>query len=799
MDKKLFMIGNAHLDPVWLWRWQDGYAAVRATFRSVLDRMDEYPDFVFTSAAVCYYEWIEHSDPAMFAQIRRRVKEGRWQIAGGWWIQPDCNIPSGESFARQALIGQGYLKEKFGITARTGYNVDSFGHTGSLPKILNLSGMNRYVYMRPGIHERAYPAWTFRWQSPEGDEVLAYRIPFEYCTWPEGLAAHVERCAGEIADANGLMCFYGVGNHGGGPTQRNIDSIHELNGKDGVSMELSSPDAFFDHLTGELPVVGGDLLHHASGCYSAHSGVKRWNRQAENKLLTAEKWSTVAHLLYNGRDRRKELTDAWKKVLFNQFHDILAGTSIIEAYDDARQDYGYAMSVADDVCNEALQILGGRIDVPFVEGAQPYVVFNHAGFDAQWPVQAEMADCGDGYVLIDPEGNRVPWQRLCASAAANGRAKLCFVASVPSMGWARYMLCPDGEGAPASKKREDSSPVLENAFVRAAFDATSGELQSLVIQATGEDLLRAPSQTQIFADDSDTWSHSKLHFAGKPEPIGSADVRVIADGEVLRTIRVTQRRGMSRILRDYTLYRDLPGLYVRVCVDWRETQKVLKFAYPLQLHYMHVRAQAPYGFADREVDGEEYPMQQWVDVSGCSAGADTLPSGLAILNDGKYSYDVHDRTLCFTVLRSPYYANHEPMAVAEGSDEYPVVDQGMQEFNMILLPHVGGQRMADLDEAAMLLNAPPALQPEYAHKGELKASGSLIHLDGSVMLDAVKLAEDGSEDVIVHMHETARSETQAVLKCMDREETLRFTPGQIRALRLGREGMTEVDLLEQTR
>ena len=169
MEKHLFMIGNAHLDPVWLWRWQDGYEAARATFRSVLDRMNEYPDFVFTSAAMCCYEWVERSDPAMFEEIRERVREGRWKMVGGWWIQPDCNIPSGESFARQALAGQRYLMEKFGVTARTGYNVDSFGHSGSLPKILRLSGMDRYVYMRPGIHEptstapgrtRSKPTWT---------------------------------------------------------------------------------------------------------------------------------------------------------------------------------------------------------------------------------------------------------------------------------------------------------------------------------------------------------------------------------------------------------------------------------------------------------------------------------------------------------------------------------------------------------------------------------------------------------------------------------------------------------------
>ena len=801
MDKRLYMIGNAHLDPVWLWRWQDGYEAARATFRSVLDRMNEYPDFIFTSAAMCCYEWIERCDPEMFEEIRARVREGRWRMVGGWWIQADCNIPSGEGFARQALMGQRYLQDKFGVTARTGYNVDSFGHSGSLPKILRMCGMDRYVYMRPGIHERAYPAWTFRWQSPEGDEVTAFRIPYEYCTWPDGIAAHIDRCASEISDDNGVMCFYGVGNHGGGPTRQNIDSIHALDGQNGIRLKLSDPDEFFDQVTGELPIVNGDLLHHASGCYAAHSGIKRWNRQAENALLTAEKWSTAAHVMLGGRDRRAELRDAWKKLLFNQFHDILAGTAIIEAYEDARQDLGYALSVADDVSNEALQTIARHVDVPFVDGAQPYLVFHPHAFEAQYPVQIEMADRKGEFALLDSEGKPVPWQKTTASAAANGRAKLCFVARVPAMGWARYILAPVvGEPAVPAPAPADPTPVLENDAVRVCFDPESGEMTSLVLKSTGDELMREPSQTLIFADDSDTWSHAKLRFAGTPEPVETVSVRVTADGDVLRTIRVTQRKGMSRIIRDYTLYRTLPQVFVRVRIDWRETQKCMKFAYPLKLNYMHVRAQAPFGYADREMDGEEYPMHGWVDVSGCASGMETRPSGLAILNDGKYAYDTHARTLYFTALRSPYYANHEPRTVGPDSDEYPVVDQGLQEFHMVLVPHVGGQVMDELDRMAALLNAPMTILPEYAHPGSLPARGSLAAVEGPVMLDAMKLAEDGTEDVVLHLHETARrqADVRLDLPLMKTGTDLHFAPGQIRALRISPDGqrVTDIDLIE---
>ena len=180
MKKNVYLIGNAHLDPVWLWQWQEGFAEIKATFRSALDRMKEFDDFIFTSACGSYYMWIEQIDPAMFEEIRTRVREGRWCLVGGWFLQPDCNIPCGESFARHALITQRYFLEKFGKTATVGYNVDSFGHNGSLPMILRQSRMNAYVFMRPQPFERKFPQNLFLWQSRNGDRVMTYHIPYLY-------------------------------------------------------------------------------------------------------------------------------------------------------------------------------------------------------------------------------------------------------------------------------------------------------------------------------------------------------------------------------------------------------------------------------------------------------------------------------------------------------------------------------------------------------------------------------------------------------------------------------------------
>ncbi len=807
MSKTLHMIGNAHIDAVWLWRWQDGFSEIRATFRSALDRMNEYPGFIFTSAAASYYAWVEQNDPEMFEEIRQRVAEGRWAIVGGWWIQPDCNIPSGESFARQALYGQRYFMEKFGVKARTGYNVDSFGHSGLLPKILRMSGMDRYVFMRPGCHEMAMPARLFTWQSPEGEPVTAFRIPYDYCSWGEEISAHIGRYASEQQDERGVMCFYGVGNHGGGPTRANLDSIQALDGKDGVKLVLTSPDAYFDQAaekSGELPAVTGDLLHHASGCYSAHSGIKRMNRLAENRLLTAEKWSALANVLLGKHYPAEDYTRAWKKVLFNQFHDILAGTSLIEAYDDSAQDYGFALSIADEHINDTQQAMMRQIDIPFVEGTRPFVAFNPQGFDAKWPIALECAGIPENMALVDDAGQDIPYQIATASSAARGRVALTFVADVPALGYRTYRLVPREGYAHPRPMPTKLDLVLENEWVRAEFSPETGGMKSLLWKPSGVEMLSAESSAQVIHDDSDTWSHDVLRFHDVIGEMNLRRIERVQDGPSHATIRVTLAWENSLLVQDFTLYRDLPRIFVRTTVNWQGALQVLKLRYRMPHNYLHVTAQGPFGYVDRPANGEEFPMQQWVDMTGAPPGKMQTVSGLAILNDGKYAYDVHDHAMHLTVLRSPYYANHVPFVVEEGMS-FPVVDQGWQTFTYVLAPHDGRAQDTTIDQESMLLNAPPELLPESFHQGPWPGTQSLARVQGDhVVLDALKLAEDGSGDLIAHLHETARKHGDAALTipALSQRIPLAFTPGEIQALRIPRTPggkVQPVDLIEEER
>ena len=380
---KTFLIGNAHLDPVWLWRWQEGCGEVLQTFRSALDRLKEYDDFVFTCSSAAYYRWVEEIDPAMFEEIRARVKEGRWVPVNGWWVQPDCNMPSGESFARQALVSQLYYYEKFGRICKTGYNVDSFGHNRNLPQLLRKGGMHAYVMMRPEPHENPNVPGTFLWESADGSKVLTYRIPTAYCVrTPDAIDEALDLLDKTAKEENhGMMLFYGVGNHGGGPTRADIEHLLTVMKREGYSeLQFGSPDDFFKDLGDslvDLPVWKDELQHHASGCYSATSLVKSLNRRAENTLYAAEAFSAVAAKSAGMADQTEKFREAWRDVCFNQFHDILCGCSVMEAYEDVKDSFGHALTEAARAYNEALLRIARGVDT-WIEGvSEPYAETRH--------------------------------------------------------------------------------------------------------------------------------------------------------------------------------------------------------------------------------------------------------------------------------------------------------------------------------------------------------------------------------------------------------------------------------------
>jgi alpha-mannosidase len=814
------MIGNAHLDPVWLWPWQEGYQEARATFRSALDRMDEYPDFVFTCDQIVLLSWVEEQDPELFARIQQRVAEGRWVNAGGWWVEPDCNMPMGESFARQGLYGQRYLLQKFGRLAEVGMNVDPFGHNAMLPQILRGQRLDSYMFLRPGKHESDLETVLFWWQAPDGSRVLGYRIPFEYCSPPGDVSWQTEKSIQQLDRGMGeAMVFYGVGNHGGGPTKANIDSIHRFDRMGSFGrMKMSSPREYFDEMLArgpafldKLDVRTDDLQHHAPGCYSAHSGIKAWQRRAQFAVLNAERWAAVSALDGGIAYPREDLERAWKQILFNQFHDVLPGSAIEPAYDDARDQLGEAVAISKRIITRAHNRIAAAIDIPLEPASQPVVVFNPHPWAVSTDVELQYGVQPTGVHVVD--GAEVPTvsQRVQSVATTDdkGRGAVAFRAELPPFGYRLYRLRPGPAPVPpAAGALTATETLLENDHLRAEIDPRTGWLRSLVDKATGIDLVAGTdgsTHTVICDDPTDTWGHRVISYAWEGVPMTVDRIVLRESGPLRARLRIERSWGRSTMVEELVLGHDARTLKADVTIDWREQAHLLKLRFPVALTDPSATYEIPYGELQRPVDGAEEPAQSFVDLS--SEGA-----GLTVIATNKHGWDVSPAgagtgdtpSIGITAVRSPVYSWHDPRLL-EADGIYTFQDQGVQRFRYELVPHAGDHRAAQPARRAIELGSPVRAQLEAFHDGPLGPQGSFADDGGAgVLITAIKGSEDpsdetGGADLIVRAVETRGEQVDAVLQLplLGRTIEAAFGPYQLRTFRVPRTGdVVEVDLLE---
>lgn len=755
---KLHLIGNAHLDPIWLWRWQEGFSEILATFRSALDRMKEFPDFKFTSACAVYYQWIEKVDPDMFQEIQERVKEGRWNIVGGWFLQPDCNIPSGESFARHGLISQRYFQEKFGMTAKVGYNVDSFGHNASLPQILKKSGMEGYVFMRPMPEEQGRDETVFLWQSADGTELPAYRIPYFYnidTTRMEVFGWIREKADQQDTD---MMAFYGVGNHGGGPT---IALLHAMSEKEMGEKEYSTPDEYFKGIDqSRLPVIADELQHHARGCYTACTSIKMGNRKCENNLYEAEVLCSMANELVGTKYPKKKLDKAWKNVLMNQFHDTLGGCAIKKAYEDAAYLHGEVMSITEQEMNLAMQTIAQKINtlhgetLPYYKIGRPahwmlwesetigtpIVVFNPHTWTVRMPIEAATI----ATKVTDDRDVEVPFQLVRGHYVdgPDNRMQTIFTAEVEPMGYKVYRIFTEQKSQEVfEKKLVATEHCLENDLIRVEFSSKTGDVSHIYnkkkqcVVSTGECRVILLDETA-----ADTWAHNKEYLGEMEGQFGSPEFSVIENGDVRAVLRITTYYNQSVLIRDYILESDSDVVKVKVKVDFREKHKTLKFAFPAGAK--ETVAKIPFGTITRPNGLGEEPCGSWI-----------ATGNLGIANDGKYGYDTTKDEIRLTILRSAVYADHYGLR-----DEFcEYMDMGVHECAYSLFLY---ENNAKAERKAEELNVGLRALVTSFHDGPLPERDSCFSCDAEhIVVTAVKRAEDDNEKVIRFYEADGENET----------------------------------------
>ena len=806
------MIGNAHIDPAWLWRWTEGYQEARATLASADALLAENDGYVFTFDQVALLEWIERSDPALFERVATWIRAGRLEVVGGWWVEPDCNLPTGEAYARQGLLAQRFLLARFGITATVGCNVDPFGHNVMLPQILTRQGMDSYCFLRPAPHESTLPATAFWWESPDGSRVLAYRIPHEYTSPGDGVAYHVEKAVNQLsADVGDAMVFYGVGNHGGGPTRANLRDIETLDERRSFGrMRLSTTRAYFDHIRAtrdDLPVWGDELQLHAPGCYSANSRIKALNQQAENALLAAERYAVLARHLAGTAYPAQDLTHAWKQLLSTQFHDILPGTAVEAVFADTENQLGEVLAIADRASNLSVQTIARDIDVPPVGDAVSVLVFNPHAWVLRDSVEVETVIAGEQAHVATETGQVVISQPVQTAATIHTegphrtRHRLRFPVSVPPMGHRLYRITPGLPTGAATPAVQVSQRVLSNEHVRIEIDPATGWLGSLVDLGSGLDLLATAigAHTVVSEDTSDTWGHRVRSYVEPGSPFEPVAIAVVERGPYRVAVRVRSRFNASTLTETFSLTADDAAVRVDVDLDWHERLRLFKLRVPTVIEEPTATFEVPYGHLVRPADSIERPGQSWVDLSGRIGGR---PAGLAVITTAKYAYDVTGADIGITAARSPVYAWHHPRQL-DPRATYTYQDQGRQQFTYLLLPHQGDWRAAGLGRRTAQLLMPPAVMAEHGHAGRLPPQLANIELDSDrVQVTAVKAAEDDDAGIVLRAVETAGvpGPVRIALPLLDTEVEIAFSPYEIKTLLLspGAAGSpVDVDLIER--
>jgi alpha-mannosidase len=745
--------GHSHIDMAWLWPWTETVDVVRRTFGTVLDLMEQYPDLTFAQSSAQAYAWMEEKYPDLFAAVARRVKQGRWEPVGGMWVEPDLNLPDGESLARQLLYGQRYFAQKFGRPARIGWNPDSFGYSWQLPQLYRLAGIDAFVTQKLQMNDVSpFPHRLFWWEAPDGSRVLTYL--------PRDAAIDGPEIADEIAKherdtkAPDVLHLFGVGDHGGGPTRAMIDAAHALAADSAVfpRLVLGSASAFFDGLRRDegarrlaLPTWRDELyLQTHRGAYTTDGAIKLANRRAESLLAETERFAALA-ATRGAPYPSGELAEAWRRLLFNQFHDILAGTGVEAVHRDALRDHADLRRAVEPLLGAALDDLAARLDTrgtgvpvavanalawPRSEGVEVSVP---AG-DEPWPAAS----------VTGPDGAPVPSEVL-AREPERHRVRVRFLArAVPSLGLAIFHVsaapapspAPDGEGA-----------ALENERLRVVIDAKTGCLTSLRDKRSGRELVppdRCANELQAFRDEPAQWDAWNLDagYERTPIPMPAPDeVKVVERGAVRSTVRITRRFRASTIVQEIGLDSGSARVDVATDVDWRERHVLLKAAFPTTVNSDRATFEIPFGTISRstrrrtpEEKAEfEVPALRWADLSDAR-------HGLLLLSDSKSGFDVKDEVLRLTLLRGPVWPN-------------PHVDEGRARFTYALVPHGDGWREAEAVHRGYELCEPLRAVVATPHAGTSARLGLVDVRPSNVVLAALKRAED-DDGLVLRLYET---------------------------------------------
>ena len=759
--KKIFLVCNAHLDPVWLWNWQEGATAAIATFRTAADFCEQYEGFVFCHNEALLYEWVKEYDPELFGRIQTLVAAGKWCIIGGWFLQPDCNLPSGESILRQIIVGQKYFEKYFGVRPRVAVNFDAFGHGRGLVQILKQCGYTGYLFMRPEKERMDLPARNFRWTGFDGSQILAHRLDRSYRSMMGKALEDINQwCSAEQEEEISLFTW-GIGNHGGGPSHIDLQQLnHWMETHCVFSPSHSTPEAFFQALEAEkteYPTFAGDLRPVFVGCYTSQAKLKRLHRQLESQLCATEK--LLAGVAAQGLVKYPgvELSEAQRDLLFCEFHDILPGTSIQEGEHASIATLNHGLDILGKLqMKGVMALLSGQEkarpeETPvFIYNPHPYPITGVFSFELM-PADQNWDQRVRNTVVVSQNGEAVVSQeeKTVVNMNLDWRKRVSIHTTLKPSSLNRFDCA--FKLLPVENNEEiifpQSDIVFDNGDMQVTINKVTGLVDRYVVQ--GIDYLKENAfQLTVFEDNPDPW-HMGSHSYGKTlggfrlaedkpvrrysdgAPITASALRIVEDGPVRMIVEAEFVWHRSRVTQSYILPRKGTAFEVTQHVLWNEEDMMLKLEVPTTIHGSYL-GQGMFGSGQLPQDGMEAVSQKWCGMFGSE-------NALTIINDGTYGSHCDGTTVCLSLLRSPAYAAHpiDDRKLVHEERFIPRMDQGEHNLRFSICGGGTEDRKRTVDFEAQVFNEVPFVFSAFPSGNGTMPKQAILLSDPSVLLSAM--------------------------------------------------------------
>ena len=705
IDKqKVYVIGHAHMDPVYRWRWNEiRDREIYNTFNGVLNALDKYPDLHFAQSSMLYYYETQRNFPELFEKIKLSIKDKRWSVVGGQWVESEEVLPSGESIIRQFLIANDYYSKNLNVDkVDIAWAPDIFtGHPVTLPKIYAGCGIKNYLFSRSPPEDKR----IFWWESKDGSRILGYKVPGHYNPDYRKLPKVIEEWT-NITGYTSSVNTIGKGDHGGGPDDDEMEILKKLENNSYLEFEHISPEKYFMelHASGMTwPIqnneFGIDMKGDRwKGCYTSQAGIKKKNRFLENQLITAEKFLTIG-TMHKGKPfyPREDFKDAWRILLFNQFHNILPGTLAGLGVNDVYKDYNELEEISSELLNAGLENIGNRINTQ-IEGI-PLVVYN----PHSWPV-SQMVETTVKFVknthefyIKDSSGSNVPYSIIEKSDSDNSFKISIDAKDIPALGYKVFEVS-EGKYISHTSDLKTNNNTIENSYYRIIWD-NAGLVNIFSKKHNSEVLKGSGNVLKLLEDNGNSWNLgvTEKEFETKtlkePEVIFSSHLKIVLKWEDYH-----QR---SKFIRYMTVYADSEQLDFELEIDWHGSNQLLKVQFPTTISDGKAYYDQPYGYVERQESIKDVPAQKWVDYSNNDYG-------IALMNNGKYGFSINESILSMSVIRG-----------AREMD--PRMDEGKHSFKYSIIFHDGDWRKADIPLRAWEFNQPLIAKLEHHHIGNIAA------------------------------------------------------------------------------